>query len=206
MRRLGNRVIDAGRYSESVSDVYPEEVDIILNTDNEKIPIRQDLLSVNIDKENVTDISNSNKYVLTEFKSINESFEAFLTKTEEKDSLASIAGPCVYYIIDTAKRFAILSTEGSRGSSDNLFKQTLYYNGRVYVRKEDDNNSLTPWESDLVGQRTETGGEIFNDYENNKAISQYSSARGTKTQAGMLGYYWSSIDFINNRNNVSNSI
>ena len=34
-----------------------------------------------------------------------------------------------------------------------------------------------------VGKTTEKGGEIFNDYENNEAIAQYSSAKGEKTLA-----------------------
>ena len=37
-----------------------------------------------------------------------------------------------------------------------------------------------------VGQKTADGGEIFNDYENNKAIGEGTSARGLNTQAGTL--------------------
>lgn len=35
-----------------------------------------------------------------------------------------------------------------------------------------------------AGKTTENGGEIFNDYDNNKALSEYSSASGYKTSAG----------------------
>lgn len=38
-------------------------------------------------------------------------------------------------------------------------------------------------------------GEIFNDYINNIAMSDYSSAKGYKTIAGIKGYYYSEIDF-----------
>lgn len=38
-------------------------------------------------------------------------------------------------------------------------------------------------------------GEIFNDYENNIAQGEYSSAFGTKTIAGLKGYYYYDIDF-----------
>ena len=42
---------------------------------------------------------------------------------------------------------------------------------------------------DLVGQKTTEGGEIFNDYENNQSISEFSSARGTHTFAGTKFFY-----------------
>ena len=38
----------------------------------------------------------------------------------------------------------------------------------------------------IPGRKTESGGEIFNDYENNKAIGEGASARGLNTQAGTL--------------------
>lgn len=47
-------------------------------------------------------------------------------------------------------------------------------------------NELT---GDLVGQKTTEGGEIFNDYENNQSISEFSSARGTHTFVGTKFFY-----------------
>lgn len=41
----------------------------------------------------------------------------------------------------------------------------------------------------IVGQKTTEGGEIFNDYENNQSISEFSSARGTHTFAGTKFFY-----------------
>ena len=40
----------------------------------------------------------------------------------------------------------------------------------------------------IVGQKTENGGEIFNDYENNKALSGFTSARGKGNIAGCRGF------------------
>ena len=58
-----------------------------------------------------------------------------------------------------------------------------------------DGNTIKPFEtlpSDieelLVGEKTPEGGEIFNDYENNKALSGYSTAKGYNTIAGCKGF------------------
>jgi autotransporter adhesin len=40
----------------------------------------------------------------------------------------------------------------------------------------------------LTGQKTGNGGEIFNDYENNKALSEYSSVSGSGNAAGGRGF------------------
>ncbi len=48
-----------------------------------------------------------------------------------------------------------------------------------------------------VGKSTEQGGEIFNDYENNKALGAYSSASGKNTRAGICGYKILAVDTIN---------
>jgi len=40
----------------------------------------------------------------------------------------------------------------------------------------------------LIGTSTPEGGEIFNNYENNKAISKYASASGSNTQAGSKAF------------------
>ena len=45
------------------------------------------------------------------------------------------------------------------------------------------------------GITTADGGEIFNDYENNKAISNKTTASGINTLAGCKGFYWYDIDF-----------
>lgn len=44
-----------------------------------------------------------------------------------------------------------------------------------------------------VGKRTDKGGEIFNDYENNQANAPYSTSRGNKTVAGGKGFLIKSI-------------
>ena len=43
-------------------------------------------------------------------------------------------------------------------------------------------------DAQLVGESTDGGGEIFNDYENNKAFTAYSSAFGFDNSAGWKGY------------------
>lgn len=57
------------------------------------------------------------------------------------------------------------------------------------------NTTTTPIDPNLfggsdgtVGKKTEQGGEIFNDYENNKAVSEYSTASGHNTVAGLRGF------------------
>ena len=53
-----------------------------------------------------------------------------------------------------------------------------------------------------IGKATEFGGEIFNNYSNNYALSQYSTAMGTNTSAGIKGYKIYSVsmnDAANNR-------
>lgn len=44
-----------------------------------------------------------------------------------------------------------------------------------------------------VGKKTKQGGEIFNDYENNKAVGKYSSAGGTENQAGTFTSFFSYV-------------
>ena len=46
-----------------------------------------------------------------------------------------------------------------------------------------------------VGKTTIEGGEIFNDYENNKSLSTGSSSSGKNTLSGIKGYYILSFDF-----------
>ena len=41
---------------------------------------------------------------------------------------------------------------------------------------------------ETVGETTEQNGEIFNDYENNQAVGEFSSASGTKTKAGTKAF------------------
>ena len=45
------------------------------------------------------------------------------------------------------------------------------------------------------GEVTESAGAIFNDYENNKAVTPYGSAFGTKTQAGACGYHFTKLAY-----------
>ena len=49
-------------------------------------------------------------------------------------------------------------------------------------------------EDKLVGKKTADGGEIFNDYVNNKALSKYSKASGQNNIAGVKVFYISSWD------------
>ena len=50
--------------------------------------------------------------------------------------------------------------------------------------------------SDIVGKFTDDGGEIFNDYNNNIAVSNHSTARGYNSFAGQRGFYWILGDII----------
>ena len=50
---------------------------------------------------------------------------------------------------------------------------------------------------DLVGKKTEGNGEIFNDYESNKAYHNFTAAQGTQTSAGSMGYKIIDCDFNN---------
>ena len=43
-------------------------------------------------------------------------------------------------------------------------------------------------ENQLIGKKTEQGGEIFNDYENNKALAENTSVSGIGNQAGYYGF------------------
>jgi len=49
-----------------------------------------------------------------------------------------------------------------------------------------------------VGKATEQGGEIFNDYENNKALAENTIAMGTASRAGCYGYHIASTLVIDN--------
>ena len=50
-------------------------------------------------------------------------------------------------------------------------------------------------EDQLVGKKTSEGGEIFNDYENNKALATNSISAGNDTQAGYKGYKITHYEF-----------
>lgn len=63
-------------------------------------------------------------------------------------------------------------------------------------------SSITGLEKALgasVGKKTAEGGEVFNDYEKNYALSPYTSASGKDTVAGVLGYYYYDIDIKNKK-------
>ncbi len=45
-----------------------------------------------------------------------------------------------------------------------------------------------------VGEKTDDGGEIFNDYKGNKALGHYTKASGYNTIAGVTGYYFVRLD------------
>ncbi len=66
-----------------------------------------------------------------------------------------------------------------------------YYNGEKVLFSS--NVRINP-----VGRLTEDGGEIFNDYKNNNAIGKGASAFGLESVAGVLGYYFTNIDFDTN--------
>jgi len=74
-------------------------------------------------------------------------------------------------------------------SDENHSKQRLKIGDSVT------NVNLLPFTG--IGQQTASGGEIFGDYENNLAISEYTRAAGENTSAGVTGYYIYSIDFEN---------
>lgn len=58
----------------------------------------------------------------------------------------------------------------------------------VYYTKLNTSKSLNKLKSYQVGSRTDNNGEIFNDYDNNEAISNYSIATGSGTIAGLHGW------------------
>ena len=49
-------------------------------------------------------------------------------------------------------------------------------------------NDLPFVDDDKPGQKTELGGEIFNDYENNKALADKTLAAGNDNWAGYYGF------------------
>jgi hypothetical protein len=53
------------------------------------------------------------------------------------------------------------------------------------------------------GEKTLEGGEIFNDYENNVAIGDFTSASGTMTRAGGRGYHIKNIESATSQNAVA---
>ena len=64
---------------------------------------------------------------------------------------------------------------------------------------EETKENVSEMADNLIGQKTPEGGEIFNDYENNKALSLYSEASGELSYAGLKGYYfhWEDGDALN---------
>ena len=52
---------------------------------------------------------------------------------------------------------------------------------------------------DSVGQKTTEGGEIFNDYDHNKALGDNSTASGSNNVAGGYGYNYRAIDLVNKK-------
>lgn len=48
---------------------------------------------------------------------------------------------------------------------------------------------------DSAGKMVGNGGEIFNDYDTNKAYGPYSTAHGAQAIAGTRGYYYTSVEF-----------
>ncbi len=50
-----------------------------------------------------------------------------------------------------------------------------------------------------TGQKTSDGGEIFNDCGTNKAVAEFSSAKGSNNIAGCKGYYFQSVDITNKK-------
>ena len=97
---------------------------------------------------------------------------------------------------NVANAYAALATLGadipSKQTSDNLLatigttkavlytEQTLTEEQKAQVRE---NIGITGSSNNNVGQKTEQGGEIFNDYENNQATNQYAHAEGNETTA-----------------------
>jgi hypothetical protein len=58
-------------------------------------------------------------------------------------------------------------------------------------------------EQKIVGRTTPEGGEILNDYAENRAISLYSTAAGRRNFAGGKGYYWRIHDLSKNQYRLS---
>ena len=81
--------------------------------------------------------------------------------------------------------------------NDNYTKQTTKFKVLARSKPADyvyTETEVKSWE-DLAqqievaaGQKTEQGGEIFNNYKENKAVSEYSSAAGSKNIAGVRGF------------------
>ena len=57
-----------------------------------------------------------------------------------------------------------------------------------------------------VGQKTKDGGEIFNDYENNKAVSEYSHASGSNTHAGHFAFSFKEHEYTEADYDTTNNI
>ena len=98
------------------------------------------------------------------------------------------------YLFDTLQQFQLWIKEKS---NRELLKPCDVF----YIKEKEvsdywwDGNTVQPFETRpsnipelLVGQKTENGGEIFNDYENNKALSYFTSARGKGNIAGCRGF------------------
>ena len=89
----------------------------------------------------------------------------------------------IFKVLDGYTKF--LPQEGDqRLKAGRLFITTDVPNQAMYYCPED--GKIIQLGSSGVGKRTAEGGEIFNDYVNNKAIGNGSSARGLNTQAGTL--------------------
>lgn len=86
-------------------------------------------------------------------------------------------------------------------NSEPLLDREIGYEaetGQYKIGKKNADGQLLHW-NDLpyafgMGKKTEDNGEIFNDYDNNQALTKYSTAIGSETMAGQKGFKILSVD------------
>ena len=88
----------------------------------------------------------------------------------------------------TTTSFTLLVEKAAYGG-DDLTTDPQYDILVELIKKVEDMNCSA------IGQPTEENGEVFNDYENNKAINEYSHAEGVDVLAGVKGFLINNIEF-----------
>lgn len=78
---------------------------------------------------------------------------------------------------------SIIDTEDIKEDLESLEKELEIFEENIDKKIDDLDKKIEEQPTSYVGKITENGGEIFNDYENNKALAQYSSASGYGTNS-----------------------
>ena len=145
-------------------------------------------------------LDNRNEEVLQQsIQQVSESVETKFVELDTKiDTLASggLIRTIVESLPETGSETEIYMIPSQDPKSQNTYDEYMYINGSYELigSTSVDLSNYVDIDSQ-VGRKTPEGGEIFNDYENNKALTPFASAFGTKTQAGACGYHFTKLAY-----------